>query len=478
MARKDFSEYLLYRWRFIIGYTAIALLLAGLLVFAGLYVPGGLSQGEKAAVITSEAIDLTNIASFAIPHLPYHLLQAGIFSVVGVSEFTIKLPSLLLGLFSAIGLIILLRRWFPHSIAVLASLIAVATGQFLYIAQSGTPAILYVFWPVALLLIGTMVTRASRGKLFWKFLFAATAAASLYSPLSIYMLIAVLVTTILHPHLRNVIRRLSKPKLAISIVLALLIVAPLAYFVYLKPTLGIHLLGLPASLQFDWQENLNTLVAQYFMFWDPTVTRIMTPVFGLGTVMLILLGLYRLIRTRETTRSYLVISWLICLIPIILVNPQYVTILFVPSVLLIAAGLTSLIGYWYRLFPLNPYARIAGLIPIIVLVATLIGSGIDRYVYGYHYSPNVATSFSRDLSLLPDDTDTLVVSEGELPFYRAVTSYDKDFTVSTTLPADESFVATREGRGIVDASYEITNIVTNQFADDADRFYEYTKRSQ
>ncbi len=48
--------------------------------------------------------------------------------------------------------------------------------------------------------------------------------------------------------------------------------------------------------------------------------------------------------------------------PVILINPIFTSVTFVPIVLLLAAGLTSLIGYWYRLFPRNPYARVAGLI--------------------------------------------------------------------------------------------------------------------
>ena len=42
MATRDFSKYFLYRWRYVIGYTLVGLLLASLLVFAGLFLPGGL----------------------------------------------------------------------------------------------------------------------------------------------------------------------------------------------------------------------------------------------------------------------------------------------------------------------------------------------------------------------------------------------------------------------------------------------------
>ncbi|MCD8561606.1 hypothetical protein LRY29_00845 [Candidatus Saccharibacteria bacterium] len=199
----------------------------------------------------------------------------------------------------------------------------------------------------------------------------------------------------------------------------------------------------------------------------------MSPVFGLGSALLILLGLYRLIRTRETTRSYLIIGWIACLTPILLLNPAFTSVTFIPSVLMLAAGLTSLIGYWYRLFPLNPYARVAGLLPIIILVGALILTGLARYVYGYHYSPTVAPLFSKDLSLLPQDTTTLVVGSDERAFYEAVAEARDGLTV-TTAPEGDTFTATRAAQ--TDAkSYRITRIVTNQYSNESDRFYVYER---
>jgi hypothetical protein len=472
MAVKDFSKFSIYRWRYITGYVLVGLLLAGLLVFAGFFVPGGLTADERQAVVISESLDITNPNSLAVAHLPYYLMQALSLEVFGVSEFTIKLPSLILGLLSAVGIILLLRRWFRPNIAVMASLIAIATGQFLFIAQYGTPQILYVFWPIALLLLGTQITRGKRFRLLWKILFAGAVAASLYSPLSIYMILAIILTVSLHPHLRNAVRRLSKVKVALGIGVATLISAPLIWMFITNPGLGLQLLGIP-TIWPDWVANVRLLAEQYLLFWAPSTGAVMTPVFGLGSFLLILLGIYRMIQTRETTRSYLVICWLIALLPIIIINPEFISILFVPAVLLLAAGLTSLIYYWYRLFPRNPYARIAGLLPLIVLVAALIGSGLDRYIYGYYYSPTVATTFSKDLDLLPSDTSQLVVSEGEAPFYSAVARYENTYTVSTE-PTEATFTATQAARKAgFDTDADITRIVTNAYSQNSARFFVY-----
>lgn len=473
MANRDFSKYSLYRWRYAIGYTLIGLLLAGLLVFSGLYIPGGLSGQEMISTVRSTAISLNDPSTWTLPSLPYYALQAGIFSLFGISVFTIKLPSLILALFSAVGLVLLLRRWFKPNIAVLASLIAITTGQFLFLAQSGTPGILYVFWPVVILLLGTQITRVKKFRFLWKILFAIAAALSLYTPLGIYPLLAILLAIIFHPHLRAIVRRLRKPRLIAVMLLFVLISAPLVWLISLSPQLGLTLLGIPAVWPPDIGENILTIMRQYFLFWIPSTTQVMTPVFGLGSAILIALGLYRLIRTRETTRSYLIIFWIVCIIPVLILNPRFTSVALVPSVLMLAAGLTTLISYWYRLFPLNPYARVIGLIPIIILIAALIVSGLARHLYGYHYMPQVAPLFSNDLRLLPKDTRQLITSDKEFAFYAAVATHRDNLTVQRN-PTADSIVVTKEARGNI-TGYTVTRIVTNGHTHDADRFYVMTR---
>ncbi len=473
MAKLDFSKYSLYRWRYIIGYSLIGLLLTGMLVFVGFFLPGALSAQEMVSAVRSASLSIDDPSTLAITSLPYYALQAGVLSVFGISIFTLKLPSLILALLSAVGFILLLRRWFKPNIAVLASLIAITTGQFLFIAQQGTPGILYVFWPVVLLLLGTQITRGKKFRLLWKILFAIAAALSLYTPLSIYPLIAIGLATVLHPHLRNAIRKLSKIRLTVVSMIFLALLAPLVYGITINPQLGLTLLGIPAIWPPDITANVITVLKQYFLFWDPGTTALMTPVFGLGSVILILLGLYRILRTRDTTRSYLIIIWIVCLIPVLLLNPIFTSVTFVPSMLLLAAGLTSLIGYWYRLFPLNPYARVVGLIPIVILVFALSVSGLARYIYGYHYSTAQATLFNKDLALLPKDTKELVVSEDERDFYEAVAQYRDGLSVVTN-PTSERFTVTRDARKSFEG-YVVEKIITNGHSEQSDRLYSYKK---
>jgi len=471
----DFTSFYLYRFRYWIGYGLIGFVSVALLVFAGLYLPGGISDEEMQAVITSHNISLSSIGDYAIINLPFHLLQHASLSLFGVSNFSIKLPSLILALLSAVGLIILLRKWFKRNIAVLGSIIAITTGQFLFIAQSGTPRILFIFWSVCLLLLGTLVARREAPRTLWKILFFVTVALSLYTPLTIYALIALLLAAMLHPHLRFVVRQLSKTRVLIGAAVGLILVIPLIYGIIKSPELGLTILGIPSTMP-NFLDNIVLVSQQYFGFSTSSITPLMTPVFGLGSMLIIAVGVYRLIRTRQSTRSYLVLIWMLCLIPIIIINPQYTSVTFLPLVLLLCFGLDHLLGYWYGLFPRNPYARIAGLIPLIILVGALVLSGLERYVYGYHYDTATVANFSNDLSLLPKDTKELVVAVSEEPFYSVVAAHNKHLRVVKE-PTGSTFVATSRANYAF-RGYEIERIITSSRLRNADRFYVYKKIDQ
>ena len=477
------TDFLIYKWRYWIGYGLIALAFIGLLLFAVLYVPGGLSQQEIASTVKSAAVDVTNPESMTVSSLPYALAQKASFELFGVSNFSIKLPSLITAFIASVGAILLLRRWFKPNVAVLATIIMVTTGQFLFVAQSGHTGITYIMWSVWLLLSATMVTGSLKHKNIWLLTFFITAGLSLYTPLSLYLLLAIISAAVLHPHVRYVLKKMALKKLLLFVFITLLLSAPLLYGIYLNPDFGLRLLGIPSTWPPNIFENAATLVQQYVNFISPASGVLMTPVFGLGSIALIILGAWQLFKNRYTARSYTVTAWLILLVPILLINPVYTSITFVPFLLLLASGLEYLFRSWYKMFPRNPYARIVGLIPIVVLVGGLVASGIDRYMYGYHYDPETAKSFSRDLTLLnrqvrTGESTTVLVSQSEKQFYDAVAKYDgkiinneSQLTVTTTVPSG-AFAASRMANSAV-RDRQIDAIIVTSHSEDSDRFYLY-----
>lgn len=473
MSKFNFPDSFLYKHRYGLGYITVAIALIAVIVFAGIYLPGGITNAEIQATIHSGSLSVKNWWTLDVVNLPYYLLQKAGFTLFGISILTIKLPSMILAVLSAIGLVLLLKQWFKSNVAVLASLIAITTGQFLFIAQNGTPDIMFMFWPVWLLLLATLIISQKGHQVICATAFCIIMALSLYTPLGIYPIILFLIVALLHPHIRHTLKKIPKHKMIPGFIVAGFIVAPLIFFTSKSAATATALLGIPSTLNLG--KNLIQLGSQYFNFASPGGTTAITPFFELGSSLIILLGIYRVFQTRATAKSYVIILWSICLIPLIVLNPDYTNASFLPLALLLAAGMNWLLIYWYQLFPKNPYARIAGLIPIIVLVTVLVFSGLSRYAYSYKYDPVLIYSFSNDIQLIPKDTRYVVVSDSELPFYNILQKYNNNFSVSTS-PIDQEFIATHKAfKENKISGYNIKRIITNTHSHDADRFYIYSK---
>lgn len=492
MAKLEPSDFYFYRWRYYIGYGLVITLLMIFLLFVGQNVPGGLSQREMDSVVTSSSIGIREESTLSIVNMPYHVLQKFSLDLFGVTTIGVKLPSLILGFVTAIGAVMLLRRWFRPSVALLATLLLITTVEFLYIAQSGTPTIMYVMWSVWLLFTASQVTnKEAKSPKLWKALFFITAGLSLYSPLSFYLLLAIGSAALLHPHVRFVLRQMSFTSFALYGCLMLVLLAPLGYLISLRPELILELLGKPETWPPDLLANGWTLFHRYFDFINQSTTALLTPVFDPGRLILIGLGTWQLIRTHYNARSYTIAAWLLLVTPLLLINPAYSSITFVPILIVMASGVHFLLRSWYGLFPLNPYARVVGLIPLIVLVGGLVLSSIDRYMFAYHYSPPVVSQFSKDYSLLnaqlqkTKEPVSLVVAPDELKFYTLLAKHssvrNKTSIVVSSSP-DQHFNATAtvivSNKAKSAYSGQPLTIITTNTTNDADRFYIYKNTPQ
>lgn len=480
MAGLFFSKFLTYRFRYQIGYSLVVLAFIVLLVIAGLHVPGGLSTDEQEQFVATAAMDLQDIDTIAVPNMPFFVMQRVSMELLGPSEFAFKLPSLIAAFFAGIGAVFLLRRWFRPSIALLATIIMITTGQFLFIAQVGTGTVMYFLWPIWLLLAATMITTSPHHKRFWKIMFFIMVPLSLYTPLSLYLVLAIVSAGLLHPHVRYVLKRMSLAHLLLLTSISLSLAAPLIALILVDSRLLLELLGIPSSWPPDVLMNLQNISQQYFNFITPQSGPLMTPVLGLGSIALIVLGVWQLFKIRYTARSYTLVAWIILLLPILIINPQFESIAFVPLLLLLANGLSYLLRFWYDMFPRNPYARFIGIVPLAILVAGLVVSGLGRYFDGYRYDPVTASSFSHDVELYNEhiehkNIEKIVVAEHELPFYAALASYeDTPPRILTSVPRDSgSFAATRAAHEKI--TLTPTRIVTTATSEDSDRFYIYKK---
>jgi hypothetical protein len=468
MIKTHVTDLWIYRWRYRIGYSLVTLFLLGILIVIGLNIPGGISSNEMKLVVISDNLSLT---SFSSDNYPYHLLQHLSIQVFGLSILSIKLVSIIIATLSIVGMTILLCKWYRPNVGILATLIAITTGQFIFIAQNGTPDIMNLFWPVFLILTASLVIhKDTKNKKAFAVLFCILAALSLYTPLSIYTLIAILAASLLHPHLRFHVRNIGRNKLIIGTAIFLVLVSPVLFHIFKDPGYIISLFGIPNKMP-DIQKNLSILGSEYLGFNQPGGALYMTPVFELGSIILILIGAYQTFKTRVTAKSYIISLSVVCLIPVAILNPTLMTVTLLPLVILLAAGLRKLLSQWYSLFPFNPYARIGGLIPMVILASVLIISGVNRYVYTYLYSPTIAVNFSRDLALIPKDTKKIVVAVSELEFYNVLAKHNKNIVIDTVYSGD-NFITTRLAKSNT-YGYSIQRIITDSKKENGARFYLY-----
>ncbi|MCA9336900.1 glycosyltransferase family 39 protein [Candidatus Saccharibacteria bacterium] len=476
------TDFWLYRWRYLIGYTAIIVAIGIVLVIASLYVPGALRQGEIDAALASGRLSTKSIDPHMVVDLPYHILQRLSFLTFGVTTLSIKLPSIVLGVLTSLGIFLLIRTWFRRNVAVLTTILATTCTQFLFLVQDGTPNIMFSFLTIWTLFAATYVTRKKTFSTLWKVLTGVLMAAALYTPLGIYLVVAVLTTMFFHPHIRHIVTHFARPRLVFAIALGIVSIVPLVYASTIDPRVALSLLGFPETA-ISMQQNLREVAYSLVGFFVPANGYLLRPVYSLGLMLLMMIGVYKLMTYKYTARSYITLSLGLLMVPLVLLNPVHVSALYPLAVLMIALGIATLITDWYKLFPRNPYARVAGLIPLAILVGGIVLSGVMRYMNNYEYNANVLKDYSSDLGLLEDQlgyekatksTTRLITSPQEEPFYSMVAHYDGRFTISTSQenPAPVAIV-THQAYRIQKPNGEPTMIVTNRFSKNADRFYIY-----
>lgn len=480
---KEPADLFLYRHRYLIGYGLLIILFAFYLIIAGLFIPGGLTQSEIDMVGITNQIDFSDLSSLAITNLPIHLLQLAIFSLLGVSIITIKLPSIILAIISGVAIFSLLRRWFKPSVSILSLLLVVSTSQFTYAAQSFTPHILYILYSALILLFASLIFQKAKPMAVWKICLIISMALSLFTPYFWFINLGLVVVALIHPHTRHFILRKKYihqwfPAMALfAAILVFVLYLSLISTDFLSNILGI------ANLQIDILPNTITLIRSYLWADLSTIGGQITPLIDFGVLIIILLGLIQTIRQRQSARSYMIIAWVALSLPLLILNPSLNAIMTVPAFVLLVVGIETLLHEWYKLFPKNPYARGVGLIMTILVISTLTLTSIDTFINSYRHFPEAVNQYNTDLPLLARaslaDQATLVVSQQEKPLYEALVKHNDTEGLSVTTEAPINLInqtiishESMVGYSPPDNS-SLSHIVNNGRREKADRFYIY-----
>ena len=481
---KEPADLFLYRHRYLIGYSLLILFFIFYLVIAGLFIPGGLTQDEIDMVGITNQINFSDLSSLAVPNLPLHLLQLAIFSLLGVSILTIKLPTIILAIISGIVIFSLLRRWFKPSVSILSLILVISTGQFTYAAQSFTPHILYILYSSLILLFASLIFQKVKPGAIWKICLAVSIALSLFTPYFWFINLGLISVAMIHPHTRHfILRKEYLHQWIPAVVLFSVLAIPVIYFSLTSAEFLSQIIGL-AGLQMTILSNMTTLVHSYLWADLSTIGGQITPVMDFGVLLIILLGFIQTIRQCQSARSYMIIAWTALSLPLLILNPSLNAIMTVPAFVLLVVGVETLLHEWYKLFPKNPYARGAGLIMIIAIVSTITLTSLDTFINSYRHFPEAVHQYNTDLPLLAklnlSKQATLVVSQREWPLYDALVRYNNDradlkVTTGVTRDLSGQIIISHQSMANFDLpnNLSLSRIINNGRRERADRFYVY-----
>ena len=467
------SKLFLYRYRFVIGYVILGAAFIALLVALPLIAQKGLSDAEIQSATTSYYLGKDGVLNGDLIDLPYRVLQKYSIKFFGLSPFTIKLPSIIMGLLLGFLLILLLNRWFKSNVSLLASCLIILSTPFLFLAGSGTPLIMLVFWPTLLLWLGSKIHGEKRPKPLYSFMFALAMLLSLFTPYMIYFAIFCVFFVFLQPHLRFIVKNLPKLPLSMIIVIILAGFAIFGISIYHHPGTIMELLFATNFRMGLFFGNLASGFAPLFSWYISLENVFLSPLVSLPILALALIGLFSTTKGFFASRNSIATVLIIFGIVITGFNPNSVIFLILPVSILVAHGIKYLLEKWYGLFPENPYARISALFPLTILFGIIIVPALLQYVYGYRYNPTVANEFSYDLSVIRHNlTDEKLVVHEYYDFYKILEN-STDIKIVDQIDRDAK-IAILGAPETVPQYYRLSKIITSSMRDNSDIIYIYT----
>ena len=478
MKKRTPTSLFLYRYRFHVGFILLALAYIALLFGLPLLTPNGLSESEMASAAHSYDLQPDSVLKGDIVNLPYRALQKLSIMLFGLNVYSVKLPSIVIGLILGLLLILLLNRWFKTNVALLASILAILSASFLFLAGSGTPLIMLVFWPTLLLWLGSKIQGVTKPKPLYCFVFAFALLASIFTPHLIYLAAFIVLFALLHPHLRFTIKTLPTVPLILTLFIILMGLAALVVAAFVNPAIIPELLLAPGLTFGGFIENVKVAFLPLFS-WNTTLeSQFLSPFVGLASIALAAIGLLSTTKGFFASRNSIASCLIVFTIFLAGLNPESAILILLPLSILIAHGLRYILDKWYTLFPDNPYARISGVLPIGAFMGIMIYGGITHFLYGYRYVPMVADEFNNDVTLIQENLtqgETLYVIDDKISYnFLKILQESHTFTVENQIPAPDQLPTKYATLGHQNIPGELNTIITSPKSDNSDRIYMYT----
>lgn len=473
------SKLFLYRYRFYIGYSVLAvafLVLVFVLPFISL---NGLSEAEMQSTVDSYNLHFSSVTTGGLIDLPYHFLQKISILIFGFNTFAIKLPSILIASLLGLLLILLLNRWFKSNVALLASILTVLSIPFLFLASSGTPDIMVVFWPTLLLWLGSKIQGEKRPRPSYCFLSAFAMLLSIFTPHMIYLALFIVAFVLFNPHLRFTVKNLPKMPLVFTCIITFIGLNTLILNIFGDPEIALKLFFAKDVSFSSFFNNISLAFAPFFSWGSNPEGVFLTPLIGLPSLFLAFAGLFSTMQGFFASRNSIATCLIIFTIFISGFDPNSALLMIIPLAILIAHGLRYILEKWYSIFPENPYARVFGVLPISLFIIIMIFSGLSHYIFGYRYTPAVANEFNNDLELVSelDEGTVLLAKENslEFDFYAAYEDRTHAIILDSHAPLNSDAPVATLGKWEFSDAFKgkLSKIITSPKSDNSGRIYLY-----
>ena len=381
----------LYRYRYLLTGILLAVIVLAISIYRFWSVPSGLSASEKLSAIASGRLAGGSVTGLV--NAPWLILEALAIKLYGMTIFALRLPALFLVVTSILTMMLAIRAIYRPSLAMMGGLLMACSAFTISLGRAGTPAVMTVLLLALAILFGYYVVNAKR-KAAPAIGLALDLVALSYMSGGLYITAVLAVVALLHPKSRYIIKRHKKLLAGIVVAYLILLLVPMLLIGKSRTTLA-SLLTIGTSSP----ANLRQLASGYVAGSAGLTGGLMTPMLTITGAVMVVIGLITLARQGGllSLRSYMIISLLIVGVGIAAFNPNYIYLLFIPTILLEVIAIGYIVDKWHGLFPQNPYARSLAILALSILIGSISLLDINRYISAVSYRAGVVYRYDQTL---------------------------------------------------------------------------------
>lgn len=381
----------LYRYRYLLASILLAVIVLAISIYRFWSVPSGLSASEKLSAIASGRLASGNITGLV--NAPWLILEALAIKLYGMTIFALRLPALLLVVASILTMMLAIRAIYRPSLAMMGGLLMACSAFTISLGRAGTPAVMTVLLLTLAILLGYYAVNAKQ-KVALAVGLALDLVALSYMSGGLYIVTALAIVTLLHPKSRYTIKCHKKLLAGVAVAYVILLLVPMLLIGGRRTTLAsLLVIGTPSPA------NLRQLASGYVVGSAGLTGGLMTPMLTITGAIMVVIGLITLAKRGGllSLRSYMIISLLIVGMSMTTFNPDYIYLLFVPTILLEVIAIGYIVDKWHGLFPQNPYARSLAILALSILIGSISLLDINRYISAVSYRASVVYQYDQTL---------------------------------------------------------------------------------